>query len=73
MILSELIFHMMREKRRYSLKFISKRNNIPLSSVRKAMASLVRGGVVEKLRSPADRRVFLYETRQKDIFRLFNE
>ncbi len=44
MNLNESIFQMMREGRRYSPGWIAKRNNLPLSSVRGALASLVRGG-----------------------------
>jgi len=71
MNINESIFQMMREGVKYSPGFISKRNHIPLSSVKSALSSLVRGGVVERHQSKADKRRFLYETKQRNLLRLF--
>ena len=71
MNLTESIFQMMREGRKYSSSWIAKRNNLPLSSVRASLRSLVRGGVVEKHKSQADKRRSLYETKQHNLLGLF--
>ncbi|MCK5132671.1 MAG: MarR family transcriptional regulator [Candidatus Sabulitectum sp.] len=70
MNLNEQLFQMMREGRKYSAGWISKRFNIPLSSVQAALSSLVKGGVIESTKSKADGRRRLYETRQRDLIRL---
>ena len=61
------IFMSMRFNRRYSAGFISKRQGIPLPSVRAALDSLVRGGVVAVSTSKADGRRNLYTSKQQQL------
>lgn len=70
MNMNEQIFQMMREGRRYSAGWISRRFSIPLSSVQSALGQLVRGGVVDVTKAKHDKRRRLYETKQRDLIRL---
>jgi len=61
------IFNSMRFGRKYSAGFISCRQDIPLSTVRASLASLLRGGVITVETSTADKRRKLYISKQQQL------
>jgi ribosomal protein S25 len=70
MRLSERLFQIMRQGRKYHPKWIAKRMGLNVDTARGALGELKRGGVIRAYRSPANKRVRLYETNQLDLWRL---
>lgn len=64
----EQVFQSMRYNRKYNPKFIAIRQKLHVSTVRLALIKLWKNGMVDKVKSPADKRVSLYISKQRQLF-----